>query len=208
RQFTGILVRKTPTALVLRTDQDQEVAVPLKDVESQEPSNVSLMPDGLTDTLTRGELLDLVRFLSELGKVGPYAVGPARVARTWQALAPPAEAGAFLRARGLAGAAAGGEALKWEPAYGTVAGSLPLEDVPRLKVSKDLPALSVLRTRLEASSAAKVKLKANATGGLALWLDGEPVTLKAVTELSLKPGVHTLTLAVDRGKRKEALRPE
>ena len=37
----------------------------------------SLMPDGLADTLTRGELVDLVRFLSELGKVGPYSLGKA-----------------------------------------------------------------------------------------------------------------------------------
>jgi len=29
----------------------------------------SLMPAGLADNLTRGELVDLVRFLSELGKL-------------------------------------------------------------------------------------------------------------------------------------------
>ena len=34
------------------------------------------MPKGLTNTATRGELLDLVRFLSELGKPGPYALRP------------------------------------------------------------------------------------------------------------------------------------
>ena len=44
------------------------------------------MPAGLTDTLTRGELVDLVRFLSELGKIGPYAVGKDRVFRRWQVL--------------------------------------------------------------------------------------------------------------------------
>ena len=46
------------------------------------------MPAGLTDTLTRGELVDLVRFLSELGKIGPYAVSKARVFRRWQVLDP------------------------------------------------------------------------------------------------------------------------
>ena len=46
------------------------------------------MPVGLSDGLTRGELIDLVHFLSELGKVGPYASSKAAVARRWQALVP------------------------------------------------------------------------------------------------------------------------
>jgi len=35
QQFTGIKVAQTPTSLVLRTDQDKEIAIPLKDVEEQ-----------------------------------------------------------------------------------------------------------------------------------------------------------------------------
>jgi hypothetical protein len=31
------------------------------------------MPNGLADSLTRGEFVDLVRFLSELGKPGPFS---------------------------------------------------------------------------------------------------------------------------------------
>ena len=50
------------------------MAIPSSSIEEQKPGG-SLMPAGLTDTLTRGELADLVRFLSELGKIGPYAVG-------------------------------------------------------------------------------------------------------------------------------------
>ena len=42
------------------------------------------MPVGLADALTHGELIDLVRFMSELGKVGPYAVDKSRVVRRWQ----------------------------------------------------------------------------------------------------------------------------
>ena len=45
------------------------------------------MPVGLVDGLTRAELVDLVRFLSELGKVGPYAVSKQRLVRRWQVLA-------------------------------------------------------------------------------------------------------------------------
>ena len=34
------------------------------------------MPKGLANLMTRAEFLDLVRFLSELGKPGPYAIRP------------------------------------------------------------------------------------------------------------------------------------
>ena len=65
------------------------------------------MPVGLADTLTRGELVDLVRFLSELGKVGPYAdqQGTAWCAAGRRSLPTP-EAAALLDA-GLPDEAAG-----------------------------------------------------------------------------------------------------
>ena len=34
----------------------------------------SLMPQGITRFLTRSELIDLIRFVGELGKPGPYAL--------------------------------------------------------------------------------------------------------------------------------------
>jgi putative heme-binding domain-containing protein len=47
--YTGVKVRQTKTELVLRTAEDKEVAIPVKDIEEQAPGR-SLMPDGLTDT--------------------------------------------------------------------------------------------------------------------------------------------------------------
>src|SRR5213076_2200268 len=107
----------------------------LKDVDDQQNGG-SLMPEGLTDTLTRGELVDLVRFLSELGKVGPYAVGPGRVVRRWEALAATPEARHLLERGGPEAAAGGTPGLVWEPAYSTVTGVLPLADVPTVKAGK------------------------------------------------------------------------
>jgi putative heme-binding domain-containing protein len=205
--FTGIKVRQTRTALILRTDQDKELAIPLKDIEEQTPSKTSLMPDGLTDTLTCGELLDLVRFLSELGKVGPYAVGKARVARRWQALESTPATLQLLRKDGMSAAAGSDPALSWASAYSTVAGSLPLADVPALVV-KEESKVSVLRCQVEASAAAKVALKLNDRKGVTLWLDGKAVVVKDKMGLKLTAGLHTLTLAVEVKGRKEVLRCE
>jgi putative heme-binding domain-containing protein len=206
QQYTGIKVRETPTALILRTDQDKEVAIPKKDIEEQTPSKVSLMPEGLTDTLTRQELLDLVRFLAELGRIGPYSVGKGRVARRWQALEPLPESVRVLERDGVRAVLARPN-LTWSPAYSRVGGALPLADVPALKIGEGA-AVSFLQAQVEASTAARVKLLLSTAEGLRLWLDGKPLTVAASVELELAGGVHTLTLAVERNGRSESVRAE
>src|SRR5262249_45906509 len=126
---TGIKIRQTDQALVLRDAEDRERSIPLGSVEEQKPGG-SLMPAGLTEPLTRGELADLVRFLSELGKVGPYSVGKARVVRRWQVLEPTPGAYNNLTRWGLSSVASGGnrysddsgrgtDPLTWSPSYST-----------------------------------------------------------------------------------------
>ena len=68
----GIKVREANGVLVLRTAEDKEVTIPLKDIAERGKSTKSLMPEGLTDQLTKQEFADLVRFLTELGKVGGH----------------------------------------------------------------------------------------------------------------------------------------
>src|SRR5262249_39712027 len=133
RTYTGIKVQQDANRLVLRTAEDREVSLPRKDVEEEAPAG-SLMPEGLTDNLTHGELIDLVRFLSELGKVGPYSVGKERLARRWQVLEASPQAVGVLQRGGLVAATGEDPALVWAPAYSTVAGVLPPDSVPRLEL--------------------------------------------------------------------------
>src|SRR5207302_8532202 len=129
--YTGVKVRETKTELVLRNAEDKEIAIPTTQIDSREDSKKSLMPEGLADGLTRGELIDLVRFLSELGKVGPYSVSKARLVRRWQVLEPTREAYGLLARTSHASAAGNDPALTWSPAYSTVAGGLPAEAPPQ-----------------------------------------------------------------------------
>ncbi|MFO0907940.1 MAG: c-type cytochrome [Isosphaeraceae bacterium] len=99
--ISGIKLRQSDRELVLRDAEDREVSVPLSAIEEQKPGG-SLMPAGLVEPLTRAELIDLVRFLSELGKIGPYSVSKARVVRRWQTLEPNNEAYTDIRALGHA----------------------------------------------------------------------------------------------------------
>jgi putative heme-binding domain-containing protein len=204
--YTGVKVQETPERLVLRTKDDTEIVIPIKDIDERENSKVSLMPDGLTDVLTRGELVDLVRFLSELGKVGPYSVSKARLVRRWQALEATPEAKKLLENGGPAAATGDDPSLTWEPAYTTVAGVLGSDDLPRLAVGKDN--LGVARCQLDATTAGPVVLRLNGAKGVRMWLDRKPVEVKEATEVNVPAGVHSLTLAVELGERKDGLRVE
>jgi putative heme-binding domain-containing protein len=209
RQYTGIKVRQTKTALVLRNDQDREITIPLRDVESEAPSKVSLMPDGLTDTLTRGELVDLVAFLAALGKGERWSVGKEKVARRWQVVQADGALYHLLGRKGLPALAGNEPGLTWEPAYSTVAGVLPLEGLAAFRtVGKTGPRISVVRAQLAATAAAKVRLRVGDTKGLTAWLDGEAVPLAATTTLDLAAGLHTLTVAVRQDERAAGLRLE
>jgi putative heme-binding domain-containing protein len=209
--ITGIKVRETATELVVRDAEDREVTIPTDQIDERSVGG-SLMPEGLADSLTRPELVDLVRFLSELGKVGPYAVGKARVVRRWQTLTPTREAYDALSRVGIVAITRENAALTWAPAYSTVAGSLPLADLPRFELyvpsKTEREPTSFARCELEATTAGAVRLRLSTARGLTVWLDREPLEAREDMVVSLSAGRHTLTFAVDRGQRREPLRCE
>ena len=127
RVLSGIKLRQTDSDLILRNVEDQEIRIPLDEIEQQKEAG-SLMPAGLIDELTRAELVNLVRFLSELGKVGDYAIGNARVARRWEVIQATPENQRMLSEGGKLGS----PTYVWGPAYSKVSGELPLADVPAL----------------------------------------------------------------------------
>jgi putative heme-binding domain-containing protein len=199
--YSGVKMRQTATDLVLRSADDAEIVIPLKDVEEQIPGG-SLMPDGLTDDLTRAEFVDLVRFLSELGKVGPYSVSKSRLVRRWQALEPTAAAREALGGGGLIGVVQD-PSLIWTPAYSTVAGVLPAADLP-----PGPRGLSMVRFQVEASTAGKAAIRLNGVQGLNLWLDRTPVEPMELTAVDIPAGTHTVTIAFDGRERPAGLRVE
>jgi putative heme-binding domain-containing protein len=116
RSLTGIKVRQGPDDLVLR-DGRPEVSIRRDDQEQTMAGSV--MPSGLADSLTSAELRDLVRFLSELGKAGPYAVTRGPVARRWRLIESPTTA------------VPRDDDPAWAAAYSDVVGTLPLADLLR-----------------------------------------------------------------------------
>ncbi|WP_435008543.1 PQQ-dependent sugar dehydrogenase [Tundrisphaera lichenicola] len=62
--FSGLLVKRDESRLVLRDGQGKEVVLNAGDVEELRPSRVSLMPDGQMADLTAQEAADLIEYLA------------------------------------------------------------------------------------------------------------------------------------------------
>ena len=83
QELSGLLLRETPQELILRDVTGKDISVAKNNIKSQ-ALGASLMPSGLIDNLPEQERLDLFRFLSELGKPGPFDASKGGVARAWK----------------------------------------------------------------------------------------------------------------------------
>jgi putative heme-binding domain-containing protein len=203
--LAGILVRKTDKDLLLRTSDDREIAIPLNTIASQKDAP-SLMPAGLIDALTRDELVDLISFLSKLGKDGAYNLGKQRLIRTWRTpIATDASNDAF-RHSGVDIAPKEDPAVIWSPLYSQVSGAAPWDATTKMWMSG--PRYGLLRAQVSVTTAGKIALKPSTVDGLKLWVGANEVTPAATTTLDLPTGTHTLTFAILEGKNAQGFTVE
>lgn len=207
RVVTGIPIRQNDTEVVLRDAEDREITIPVGAIEAKQDGR-SLMPDGSVDQLTRGELVDLVRFLSELGKVGDFAVGNVQVVRRWRALTWTQEGHHRLNRTSYDIAATDDPALTWESAYSRVSGELPLDGLPQLKPHRETPQTTFVDFDVEVSTAGAIGFRVNSIDGISLWVDSKPTPLTGDVTLDLGRGRHRLTMSIDRESRKLPVRVE
>jgi hypothetical protein len=161
----------------------------------------------LIESLTRGELIDLVRFLSELGKVGPYAPSQARVARRWQML-DPASPGLRDLLLSNADSVVNHASFVWNPVYTRVSGELPLGELRIVGGPNGKGKWSYVRSEIEVTTGGKVQLRFNSPAGLSVWIDGKPVKAEAELVAELATGRHTIAIRIDREARTDDLRME
>lgn len=63
RVVTGLVKRETPDAVFVRT-VNEEIVIPVDDIDDRKPTRLSIMPDGLFDTLKDQEIRDLIGYLA------------------------------------------------------------------------------------------------------------------------------------------------
>jgi putative membrane-bound dehydrogenase-like protein len=63
RKLTGIIVERSPARLVIQT-ATEKITLAAEDVDTVKDSDISLMPDGQLDVLTKAQVRDLIGYLS------------------------------------------------------------------------------------------------------------------------------------------------
>ncbi len=208
--LSGVQVNQSKQQVVIRTAEDSLVTIDRSDIEEMAPG-VSLMPEGQVDTLTDREIASLVRFLSELGRTPEYSISRRQLARTWDVMQATDEAVNRLRRTSYGMAASDDPAFLWKKQYSTVAGSLPMNDIPTASVRKgsaDVPGVGFARCLLKTETAGKVVLRFNDVRGLELRQNEIPVNMFETVTLNVKPGDHRLTFTVDQAQRSQPLEVE
>jgi putative membrane-bound dehydrogenase-like protein len=172
RTLTGLLVEETPERLVLKQADGARVVVPAAEIEERAQSDLSIMPEGLTETMSEQDLVDVLAYLATLRR--PVSI-----------------AGRVELAGPLAGdaAARAGEALAWRRAEADAEGRVNLAEAGTYR----------LRVPLRSAAGQAARLVVDAPGRVAAWLDGrrlEPEPNGASFRLDLPDGAASLDLAV------------
>ena len=200
--LTGIAKERDDQRVVLKDATGALRTVPVDAIEDEKKGG-SLMPKGLANFLTRQEFLDLVKFLSELGRPGgQYERNTEPVVRRWRVFKPEPgpltetvpsedEARQHLLHR---------DASDWEPLYSLCSGDLPLEEL-----AATAPASVVyLQAQVDVKQPGAVVWQLNSTTGLRLWLNDQALDPAERVVVDLATGEHTLLFRVDLAARDNA----
>lgn len=196
QQITGIVTNRTEDKIELKTADGKQVTIATADLEL-EAEGRSLMPEGLVKFMTRQEVLDVVKFLSMLGKPNTdYAVRSTNRMQRWRRLVDPAPSllesvpnEEFFEDLVLG-------AANWEPVYGRVNGELPLDEV----VSRAKQSVVYVQGEVEVSAAGEVGLRLDSTDGVQVWIDDRSLPTDAAL-FPLDKGRHAVTLRIDTERR-------
>ncbi len=196
---SGIVVDRSDDAIILKNGAGERQTIPADDVIDEDESG-TLMPSGLTRFLARDEFVDLVAFLSRLGKDGEYAVRSTETVQRWSALRAddPRLAATPPDGEALKTIVFGADSSAWKRAYGRVAGALPLDEI------SEADSTLFLRAEVNVVIGGKVELRVDSSDGLAFWLDGEPIDASGEWSVELAEGKRSLVVRVLRSKRPSA----
>lgn len=198
--LTGIVIERDDVRVNIRDVNGQTITVPTADID-EEAEGRSLMPQGLTVFLTRAELVDLAKFVSELGKQGPYAVQTAKRIQRWRVLRdPPAEVTSEVpHLENLRQHVFGAQPEAWQPAYGTVGGNLPLDEL-RAGAS---PTVLILQGEVNVSAEGPVRVAVKSSEKVQTWVGSEALEGRDQAEVTLPVGRHALTFRVEVSDREK-----
>jgi putative heme-binding domain-containing protein len=190
---TGIEVERTMNQVVLKDATGKLFKIPVKDIV-EEAKGKSLMPEGVTQILTKNELLDLIRFVSELGKPGQFAPPKTPTIQRWKWLhkAPAALLDAVPNRDELRDQILHADADKWRDVYSLVSGTLPLQDLHKAGAAK----VVYLQGEVNVVQAGSLEVRLAGTEPAVFWIDEDLYENQTKASASLSAGRHTITVRV------------
>ena len=199
---TGGLVSESDTEVVLRDYAGQMNRIARTDIKNITISPVSMMPPGLTTGLREDQFIDLVRFLSELGKDGDFKVSAKPIIRDYLVLQPHPRTVDGMGHYGTAVFAEKFEGYEWQTYGSKVSGELLPSELPKVR-GRGRNTWGVARFGI--TQKGKVKLKINDTTLLDLFAGKKEIVLPekgpAIIELAGNEDPEYFTLAVNSAHR-------
>jgi putative heme-binding domain-containing protein len=208
-EYSGVLVRESNEQIILRDATGKEIPIAKNNVASRRIGTLSLMPAGLIDGLAPQERIDLFRFLSELGKPGPYDATKGNIARAWRA-----RSGHHTDEQSGEDRIVTGDlnARPWTQLFANVDGRLPAarfaEALPPNEHARHGITAFYAAAKLELPGATSVKLSLAGASAAPVWIDGNPQKSGEQITANLSAGTHTIVIRLDPKQLPEALRLE
>ena len=165
---------KDEQRIVLKEATGATRVVPVASIEDQKAGG-SLMPKGLANLMTHAEFVDLVRFLSELGKPGPYAIRPVPAIQRWRGLE--GDSGFLARADcpRQRSSLRGEHRTARKVGAGLCQGRRLAAAGRGQAKAKTGGELIYLQGAVDVSAAGPIKFAADSAAGVRLWIDKRPL---------------------------------
>jgi putative heme-binding domain-containing protein len=204
QELSGILLRETDEQLFLRDVSNKDVSVPKSNV-SKRTIGGSLMPAGLIDALSEKEQADLYRFLSELGKPGPYDASKNNVARFWRLMPRTLDISQFEDEKAVSIPLTD---QSWFPAGTLVDGTLPTGELEAAlkRLASRSPSGIYAAARFETSKTGPVHLTFDPAPKAGVWIDGKAAGTADELTIDLPSGPHALAVRFEIRSLPEHLR--
>lgn len=196
--FAGAIAQDSDTELVIRDAANKLHKIRKDTIASNQISPVSMMPPGLTASLREDEFVDLIRFLSELGREGNYKTQANVFVRTWQVMGTlDRDTADHIRHVGLPSLLDKTQNYPWGVVFSKVDGSLPLNEVPALALHPWYP--KIAQFNLELPSEQTIELKFNSMEHMTILVDDHELKeFKNPLPVKLSPGKHTITVLISK----------
>ncbi|HKI16996.1 MAG TPA: hypothetical protein VKA15_03915, partial [Isosphaeraceae bacterium] len=190
RAITGLAVEDTPDRLVIKTADGQRIIVKPGDIENRKTSDVSLMPEGLAQTMSDQQLVELLAYLSTLRE-------PVSIAGQYHVIGPLTEPGGAAidpYTKIDLGATVRGprqQVLAWHRLHANAEGLADLTAMVAGNAQNVVYAYTPVTSPVEQRASLAVETNSNLT----VWSGGKPVITSSPTHLMSEPRGVEVTLA-------------